>query len=133
MRARKQQDSFEQPDMTPMLDIVFIMLIFFIVTTSFVKEEAIDWTLPQSSTIEPTESKALVLTIDELGMIAIRGRQIDVSAVQANVESELINTKYSGAVVQSHGEANTGILVSTVDQIKLAGVSQVQVIKKQPN
>ena len=130
MRARKQQDSFESPDMTPMLDIVFIMLIFFIVTTSFVKEEAIDWTIPEKSKITPQPNQSLVLTIDEFGMVAIKGRQIDVNAVQANVESELIGANYSGAVVQTHQLAGTGVLVSAVDQIKLAGLAQVQVIKK---
>ncbi|TQV74638.1 biopolymer transporter ExbD [Aliikangiella marina] len=130
MRYRKQAEPFESPDMTPMLDIVFIMLIFFIVATSFVKEEAIDWRATEQNTTQPSEQKTLSVVIDEFGMIQIGGRQTDVNRVQANVESELINSNYAGAIVQADEVASSGILVSTVDQIKLAGLNQVQVIKK---
>ena len=132
-RKRAKVDEEASIDMTPMLDIVFILLIFFIITTSFVKEDGIDWTMPENNPDEKTKSQVLAVRIDEFGMLTIKGRQIDVSSLQANVESELIKAKYSGAVVQTSEQAATGILVSTVDQIKLAGISQVQVIKVEQN
>ncbi|MET1219080.1 MAG: biopolymer transporter ExbD, partial [Glaciecola sp.] len=74
-------DDEAQIDMTPMLDIVFIMLIFFIVTTSFVKEKGLDANRPKDNNESNQPSKALSIQIDELGVIRMNGREVDVRRV----------------------------------------------------
>ena len=72
-------DDEAQIDMTPMLDIVFIMLIFFIVTTSFVKEKGLEVNRPKENQNQVNQpSKALSIRIDELGKIVMNGREVDI-------------------------------------------------------
>lgn len=115
--------------MTPMLDIVFIMLIFSIVTTSFVKENAVDWlSLKGESPIQPRVAP-LVVTIDEVGTVSLQGRTIELESLIANVEMIRTKQDFSGAVIRSHHQVSTGTLVKAVDLIKLAGINQVSVAK----
>ena len=119
-------------DMTPMLDIVFIMLIFFIVTTSFVKESGIEIVRPSDSQSEapPNPTSPIVIRISDTGDISLGGRLIDVGAVQANIETERSRKPKAAVIVQVAESAKTGILVSVVDQAKKAGVPQVTVTKQ---
>ena len=115
-------------DMTPMLDIVFIMLIFFIVTTTFVKESSIEINRPNNShQIEPSELKALVITIHSIEGISINGRAILQGSVQANIEAELSKKPQLSILVKVDENASSGILVNIVDQARLAGIESVTV------
>ncbi|MBV1910980.1 MAG: biopolymer transporter ExbD [Kangiellaceae bacterium] len=118
-------------DMTPMLDIVFIMLIFFIVTTSFVKEAGIEITRPNDNQSEapPNPTSPILIKISDTGDVNIGGRLVDVGAVQANVETQRSKKPKAAVIVQVAESAATGILVSVVDQAKKAGVPQVTVTK----
>ncbi len=123
-------ESEESPDMTPMLDIVFIMLIFFIVTSSFIQEEAIDW-LAASNSGEPKESddKPLVVIIDQTGQMQLQGRLVQQGALKSAVQAEQTKTMINSAIVSAHSSAPSGMLVKTVDDLKLAGIKQVSVSK----
>lgn len=129
MRIKKQQDDVESPDMTPMLDVVFIMLIFFIVSTSFVKEKGVDWlTMTNKSTTLPEpDKKPLVLSINEFGKVSLGEREIQLEAVLANVQAERAKNNHETAIVRAHAKSSTMSLVRTVDQIKLAGIDKVSV------
>ncbi len=130
MRQRKQQDSTATPDMTPMLDVVFILLIFFIVTTTFVKQNGLDWSSNDPNQVQtPTQVKPLLITIDEIGTINIQGRDISLGALRANIESAKATAKYAGVLVQAHELAATKVLVAVADQVKLSGIQQVVVSK----
>ncbi len=118
-------------DMTPMLDIVFIMLIFFIVTTSFIKEAGIEIARPTNDQTDapPNPTSPIVIRISDVGDIKIAGRLVDVGAVQANIETERSKKPKAAVIVQVDKAAHTGILVSVVDQAKKAGIPQVMVIE----
>jgi biopolymer transport protein ExbD len=118
-------------DMTPMLDIVFIMLIFFIVTTSFIKEDGIEILRPNDNQSEapPNPTSPILIRISDSGDISLGGRLIDVAAVQANVETERSKKPKAAVIVSVAEKAKTGILVSVVDQAKKAGAPQVTVTK----
>ena len=75
-----------QIDMTPMLDVVFILLIFFIVTASFVKESGIDVNRPEAATAVQKDRANILVAISDTGEVWINKRQVDVRAVQANIE-----------------------------------------------
>ncbi len=128
MRRRHRTEDEAEINITPMLDVVFIMLIFFIVTTSFVKESGIDVSRPSNkpNTTE-TKKKNIVLIIDERGEVQMRGRTIDLRAVRANIEREHAENPEGTVVIVADSSAHTGILVEVMDQIKLAGVEAISV------
>jgi biopolymer transport protein ExbD len=114
-------------DMTPMLDIVFIMLIFFIVTATFVNERGLDVTRPDSEDPPETQSVTILVTIAESGTISMEGRVIDVRAVRANVERLIAENPDSGVVVQAHPQSESYLLVGVMDQARLAGAAGVSI------
>jgi biopolymer transport protein ExbD len=114
-------------DLTPMLDVVFIMLIFFIVTASFVKEVGIDLNRPPpgESTKTVTETENILIQITNDGMIFIDRRSVDIRAVRANIE-RLHAERPNGMVVLAPSAASfNGLMVEVMDQARLAGVEDI--------
>jgi len=129
-RAPKHSDDEAEVDMTPMLDIVFIMLIFFIVTTSFVKESGIELSRPSNAPDQPEDSKStipILFVIDANDVITLDGREIDFRAVGANVERKKAKNPKSAVIVNAHPDSTTDTLVKVVDAARKAGVTQVNV------
>ena len=125
-RRIKKKNEEREINITPMLDIVFIMLIFFIVTTSFVKEISIDVNRPTKSPIkEQKKSDVISVRILDSGQILIQERLISLDAVRANIESSLALKPQASVVVVSDRDADAGLLVRVIDQSRLAGASSV--------
>ena len=114
-------------DMTPMLDIVFIMLIFFIVTTSFVKESGIDVNKPEASTAKVEKKVNIIIAINKSGEIWIDKHPIDIRALRTTVERLHADTPDGSVVITADKKAETGVLVSVMDQVKLAGISKISI------
>ena len=113
-------------NITPMLDIVFIMLIFFIVTTSFVKEVGIDVNRPSNAPVQEQKiSEVIAIRIDETGQVSVQNRDVDIRAVRANIESELATKPEASVVVISDRNADAGLLVRVIDQARVAGAEKV--------
>lgn len=127
VRRHQQTDQETELDLTPMLDVVFIMLIFFIVTTSFVKESGITVNTPQAQTAQRQESANILIGIHEAGDIWIDGRPIDVRALKATVARLHAENPQGTVVVQSDAKADTGVLVKVMDQVRLAGIDKIAV------
>ena len=129
MRRRFRADEEAEINITPMLDIVFIMLIFFIVTTSFVKEKGLEVSRPSNHPPPPTEQKKgpIVLKIDGSSNITLKGRMIEPKAVQANLERERAEKPDSSLIVASHPDAETEALVTVLDAAKAVDISSVSV------
>ena len=125
-RIRRETD--EQPiDLTPMLDVVFIMLIFFIVTTSFVRETGIDINRPSAATAEKKSKGNILIAITRGGEIWLDKRRIDIRAVRANIQRLKAKFPQSSVIIQSDTDSRTGILVRVMDQIRLAGVRNISI------
>ena len=125
-RKFKKNREESEINITPMLDIVFIMLIFFIVTTSFVKEISIDVNRPTKSPIkEQKKSEVISVRISGEGQIFVQDRLITLDAVRANIESSLALNPEATVVVVSDREADAGFLVKVIDQSRLAGARNV--------
>ncbi|MBD3653784.1 biopolymer transporter ExbD [Kangiella sp.] len=132
MRKRNREDDETSIDMTPMLDIVFIMLIFFIVTTSFVKESAVDIARPttnQDTTPPDNPPPLIVVSIDESSNVIIKDRTVDKEAIRANIETQLAVDPRSPVLVRVHEDALNEVLIAAVDQAEQAGVTKVNVAK----
>ena len=116
-----------QIDMTPMLDVVFIMLIFFIVTASFVKEAGIDVNRPEAATAVKKDRANILIAISDKGEIWINKRRIDVRAVQANIERLHAENPQGTVVIQADKKATTETLIKVMDASRAAGVYDVSI------
>ena len=125
--AMQQDEEDQEINITPMLDVVFIMLIFFIVTASFVKESGIDVNKPQAQTSQPKEKANILIAIDASGAIWIDRRQVDPRAVRANIERLHAENPQGTVVIQADEDARTGDLVRVMDAARLAGVYDVAI------
>ena len=132
MKRKKHTSADEeaQVDMTPMLDIVFIMLIFFIVTTSFVREKGLDVNRPEDNNSSNKPSKSLSIRIDENGTIQMNGREVDIRRVVANVQTFLAENPTDSAAIQAHENTEHGTVVEVMNQAKEAGIQKVSVLVK---
>ena len=126
-RRRIQEPDDTEINVTPMLDVVFIMLIFFIVTASFVKEAGIDVNRPDAATAERMERGNILVAITATDQIWINRRQIDPRAVRANIERMHAENPQGAVVIQADKNAKTGLLVDVMDAARLAGVFEVSI------
>jgi len=133
MRRKNKYDTAEtEVDMTPMLDIVFIMLIFFIVTTSFVRESGIVIQRPSANKDDKPDidnPAPILIDISDTSEVSIAGRLVDPNAIRANVETARSASPESLVIVRAHESANTGVVITAVDQARLAGAEKVTVVK----
>ncbi len=114
-----------QIDLTPMLDVVFIMLIFFIVTASFIKEAGVEVNRPEASTSEPVENVNILVAISATNEIWMDNRRIDVRAVRANIERLHAENPKGAVVIQADNESSTETVVAVLDASREAGVYDV--------
>ncbi|MFQ3237087.1 MAG: biopolymer transport protein ExbD [Paraglaciecola sp.] len=114
-------------DMTPMLDVVFIMLIFFIVTASFVKESGIDVNRPEAATAVKKNRANILVAISDKGEIWINKRRIDVRAVQANIERLHAENPQGTVVIQADKKSTTETLIKVMDASRAAGITDVSI------
>lgn len=129
MSARRHIPAQEDTefDMTPMLDIVFIMLIFFIVTTSFVKESGVKVNTPQAATAANQQNANIFIAITVSGEVWIDGRPVDPRSVRAIVARLHADNPEGSVIIQSDAAAATGTLVDVMDQVRLAGVEGIAI------
>lgn len=114
-------------DMTPMLDFVLNMLIFFIVTTTFVKATGVQVNIPNAQSASTQENSNIFVAINDKGEVWIDKREVDVHSVRAIVARMHAENPEGAAVVQSDSGASTGMLVEVMDQIRMAGVEKIAV------
>ncbi len=124
-RKRNRGDDESEVNLTPMLDVVFIMLIFFIVTASFVKEAGIDVTRPPAATAERKERGNILVAITANDQIWIDRRQVDPRALRANIERMHAENPQGSVVIQADEKSQNGLLVKVMDAARLAGVSNI--------
>ena len=127
MRGRKQKaaDDEAQIDLTPMLDVVFIMLIFFIVTASFIKEAGVEVNRPEASTSDPKDNVNILIAVTSNDEVWMDGRRIDVRAVRANVERLHAENPKGAVVIQADKKSTTETVVKVLDASREAGVMDV--------
>jgi len=132
MRRRQVQLGVDQEEneinLTPMLDVVFIMLIFFIVTASFIKEAGIDVNRPDAPiTDQPSEDTNILIAINANDEIWIDRRMIDPRAVRANIERLHAENPNGSVVIQPSKKSTNKMLVTVMDASRLAGVYTISI------
>lgn len=125
MRGRTHRQADEaNVDLTPMLDVVFILLIFFIVTATFAQEETIglEPPPPPAPPDQPQQQvPAILIYVDESSLVSVNGRPTDIGSVRANIERVRAETPESQVVIQAHPRAKNGVIVLIRDAAYNAG------------
>ena len=112
----------EDINLTPMLDVVFILLIFFIVTANFIKEPGLEVNRPDAETSYIQENAAILIAIGATNDIWIDGRRVDVRQVKANITKLLADNPQGSVVIQADEKAQADAIIQVMDQSREAGV-----------
>jgi len=114
-------------NLTPLIDMVFILLIFFIVTSSFVKESGIDVNRPSANTAVRKERGNIIIAVTKSGEIWIDKKPVDIRSVRAQVERLRAENPEGSVIILADSDSRTGLMVQVMDQARLAGVENVSV------
>ena len=124
-RSSRRNNDENALDLTPMMDIVFIMLIFFIVTANFIKEPGLEINRPDSDTAETQENAAILIAVGPTGEVWMDGRRIDVRQVKANVVKLLADNPKGSVVIQADEKAVADTIIKVMDGAREAGVNAI--------
>ncbi|MEQ8819984.1 MAG: biopolymer transporter ExbD [Sumerlaeia bacterium] len=129
--SRMTEESTEASvDMSPLIDCVFILLIFFIVTTVFVEETGVEVDKPQAASSVQLEKTSILIALTDKGQVVYGGREIGISGVQPLVK-RMLQTEDVPVIVQADVAAESGMLVRIIDEAKLGGAQKVSVATRQ--
>ena len=117
-------------NLSPLIDMVFLLLIFFVVTTSFVKETGIDVQRSTAATAEVKASGSILISVSSDGEVWMEGKKVDVRSVRGLVERALAEDPEAGVVVVADKNSETGEVVKVMDQCRLAGAGNVSLAAK---
>lgn len=119
-------------NMAPLIDMIFILLIFFLVTTSFVKESGVDVQRPVAESAESKESTNMIIGIDEKGQVYIQGKHIDVRSVRSRMNQYVLETPKGSVVIAADKKSATDTLIQVLDACRLAGVQNISIAARRP-
>lgn len=123
----RRNSSTPEINISPLIDLVFLLLIFFMVTTSFVKETGIDINRPQAETAVVSKKNAILVGISEQGRVHYDGKAIDVRSVRLHIARAVADKPEADVVVIADKKCPTGTLIRVMDQCRLAGAARVSV------
>jgi biopolymer transport protein ExbD len=116
-------------DISPLIDCVFILLIFFIVTTTFVEETGVEVDKPQAASAVQLEKTSILIALTAKGEVVYGGREIGISGVQPLVK-RMLQKEDVPVIIQAATDAQTGLLVRIIDEAKLAGATKVSIASR---
>ena len=127
-RFRETSEDAAEPgiDMAPLIDCVFILLIFFIVTTTFIEESGVEVDKPQAASATRLEKSSILIAVTAKGEVVYGGREIGIAGVQPLVK-RMIQKEDIPVIVQVDQRAQAGLFVRVIDEAKLAGAKKVSV------
>jgi len=130
--ARRSKRTTPGLDIAPLIDMVFILLIFFLVNTSFVKETGIEVSRPTASTATVENRTTILIAIDPNNQIFMEQRQIDIRAVRVNIERALAENPEAAVIVVADKASHTGIAIQVMDSCRIAGAVNVSLAASLP-
>lgn len=127
LTKKKAQEEAGEIDLTPMLDVVFILLIFFIVTSVFVTEAGIDVSKPEATTADSTSGDLILIAVGTAGDIWIDGEQIDPRFIRARFEQRLADAPNSAVIIQADQAANNEMVMRILQAARQANIQNVSI------
>lgn len=125
-RSMVEDEETSSIDISPLIDCVFILLIFFIVTTVFIDETGVDVDKPQAASSQNLEKNSILIAITNAGEVVYGGRQIGVAGVQPLVK-RMLQKEELPVIVQVDQSVQAGLFVRVIDEAKLAGAARVSI------
>lgn len=120
-------------NMSPLIDLVFLLLIFFMVTTSFVRETGIDVQRPSASTATLTENGNILVAISKEGTLHFDGKKIDLRSLRSHITRALSENPEGAVVIVADKISYTGLVIQVMDQCRLAGAKRVSLAASKKN
>jgi len=130
--ARRAGKKNLELNMAPLIDMVFILLIFFLVTTSFVRETGIDINRPAASTAVSRQKQNILIGVTKDDRIFMDRREIDLRAIRANVERALAENPEGAVIIVADRDSRTGIAIRVMDACRMAGAENVSLAASLP-
>ena len=130
--GHEQDGGDEEINVMPLIDMIFILLIFFLVTASFVRESGVEVNRPEAVTAEKKEAVGMVVGLTREGKIHIDNQQVDLRRVRGLVEIFLVENSDGGVIIDADTEVSAGKLVAVLDQCRLAGAENIAVSATKP-
>ena len=132
LRGGQNSNNTQDINISPLIDLVFLLLIFFLVTTSFVKETGIEVQRPVASTAELKEQGNLLIGIDNSGRVFMDRRQVDVRMVRGHTARALAENPKSGVIIVADQASRADVIIKVMDQCRLAGAKSVSLAARRP-
>jgi biopolymer transport protein ExbD len=123
--VKKAEENTGEIDLTPMLDVVFIMLIFFIVTASFIKEAGIEVNRPEATTASKVKNQNILVAISPTNEIWIDKRVVDPRSVRSVIERMHAENPKGAVVIQADNKSTAEMFAIVADAAKAAGVIDI--------
>jgi len=123
----EQEITSASVNLTPLIDMVFILLIFFLVTASFTKESGIDVDRPTAQTTVRQEQASLIISITKEGEVWIDNKHVDIRSIRSHIELLHAQNPEGTVIIMADKNALTGVTVAVLDQVRLSGVSNVAI------
>ncbi|MGY8986242.1 MAG: ExbD/TolR family protein [Sphingomonadales bacterium] len=127
MRQHAQKEEEAEINMTPMLDIVFIMLIFFIVTAVFVKEAGVDVNRPEAQSAERKQRASILIAVTSQDQVWINRKEVDIKAARTIIEKLFAENPLGTVVIQADRKAKAGLTMQVMEAARQAGVPDVAI------
>jgi len=127
---RSYTESEYQPvyiNVIPLIDVMFFLVLFFVATSSFIRETGVDVNRPAAKSAELQEKGNIIISVTKNGEIWVDRRKVDIRALRANVERMYAENPGSSVIIAADEEAQTGLLVAALDEARLAGVQNVAI------
>lgn len=127
IRRYQQQNQDSGIDISPLIDMVFILLIFFVVTTSFVQETGVEVSKPHASSSQHLDNGNILIAVTKEGTIHFANEQIEIIDVRARVIKAAENQPNANVVIVSDKDSRTGLVIEVLDECKKAGIENVSI------
>jgi len=132
-RLKNFVEEEQEVDISPLIDVVFILLIFFMVSTTFIKDAKLDIQRPSAQSAEPADTKSLRISIDKKGEVYLQDMQVRLWMLQGRVREELRSTEEPVVLIIADRQTPTERLIEVVDQCRLGGAQDIGVITNKEN
>ena len=128
----KRRSSLEEAavDMAPLIDMTFLLLIFFLVNTNFIKETGIEVKRPQAGSGKDVKGDMILIGVSNAGTIHMNGKRVDLSAVRSSVSQMRLKTPKAPVVVVADESARVHLIVRVIDECRFAGAEEVSLATK---
>ncbi|GAB6887563.1 biopolymer transporter ExbD [Desulfothermus okinawensis JCM 13304] len=130
--ARRAQKKSLDIDMAPLIDMIFILLIFFLVTTSFQKETGVEINRPVAASATLKKKASILIGVTKDGRIFMDKREMDPRSIEANVERALAENPDSSIIIVADEKSETGLVIKVMDACKLAGAKNIALAAQIP-